>query len=68
MLAWGANLNAQDSEGYTPLHLTIKNIENDKSQAQALTTVSRLLQFGAKIDVKDKKNKEPLDYLEDYKD
>ena len=52
LLEHGANPNAEDNEGWTPLHLTSSNGHT--------TTVRLLLDRGASADVKNNKGRNPL--------
>jgi ankyrin repeat protein len=51
----GANPNAQNLNGLTPLHIAVKN--NDIQALQLLKS------FGARLDIPNKNNQTPLDYL-----
>lgn len=50
LLAWEPNLNIQDNEGLTPLHLAVRSVESMKT--------TRLVRFvmlrGAEKELKDK--------------
>lgn len=63
ILALGPDPNIQDVDGYTPLHLAVKNID------QVLTTrfIRYLLLKGARTDLKDRRGKLPIDYTQDIK-
>ena len=61
MLAWKPDLNKQDKEGYTPLHLDVKSVEI----LEYCRPVRALLIKGADPKIKDKKGKTPIDYVND---
>jgi ankyrin repeat protein len=61
LLAWKPELNKQDKEGYTPLHLAVKSVE----VLESCRPVRALLIKGANPKIKDKKGKTPLDYVND---
>jgi len=48
-LAWGADVNARDSAGLTPLHLAVMNIDQHKN----FSTIKKLIFKGANIKIKD---------------
>lgn len=56
----GANINCQNKEEYTPLHIAILKGEGRDD----LHIIKKLIQLGADINIKDKDNRTPLDYLE----
>ena len=52
LLAWGAEPNAADMAGYTPLHLALRDFEFD--QSKSLSTLRLLLNKGASLDIRDR--------------
>ena len=60
MIAWGADVNAVDFNGVTPLHLAIKSSDNLKSTR----SVRHLLIKGADRNATDHKGMTPLDIVE----
>lgn len=59
LLAWGADVNARDSAGFTPLHLAVKNIESHKKYS----TIKKLIFKGASTTVRDALGRIPLDLV-----
>jgi len=59
LIAWGADVNAQDSKGTTPLHLAVKAADKLKSTR----TVRHLLIKGANREAIDNFGKTPLDIV-----
>ena len=66
LLAWGAEVNAADMAGYTPLHLALRDFEFD--QSKSLSTLRLLLNKGASLDVRDSNFQLPEDYIKTYTD
>ena len=64
MLAWNIDLNVQDSQGLTPLHLAIQRVKHTNS----IRSVRALLNKGAVAMYRDKAGKSPKDYAEDLED
>ena len=60
LLALGANPNSLNQEIWTPLHLSVKSIENHGS----IKIVKSLLLEGANRGMVDKDKKTPIDYVE----
>jgi ankyrin repeat protein len=60
LLALNPKLDLQDSEGQTALHLAVKNADSLSSTR----CVRYLLIRGARTDIKDKKNKLAVDYID----
>jgi len=60
LLSWVTDLNDQDVEGYTPLHLAIKSVETLRSSRP----VRSLLIRGASRNVKDNLGKKPIDLID----
>lgn len=60
LLSWVDDLDDQDVEGYTPLHLAIKSVETLRSTRP----VRSLLIRGASRLVKDKAGRRPVDLVE----
>jgi ankyrin repeat protein len=58
-VAWKADLNAQDDNGLTPLHLAVRAADNLKSTR----SVRHLLIKGARKDVKDNFGRLPIDVV-----
>ena len=59
LLAWGPNLNAQDQDGFTPLHLAVKSVDT----VESTRPVRFLLIRGADKFVADNANNTPLDLV-----
>ena len=51
LLAWNPDVNIQDKEGYTPLHIAVKGVDLNES----CRPVRALLIKGADIDIIDNK-------------
>lgn len=64
LLAWVTQLEDKDVEGYTPLHLAIKSVE----QLRSTRPVRTLLVRGARRDAKDKTGRLPVDLLDQIND
>lgn len=60
LLSWVQDIDCQDVEGYTPLHLAVKSVETLKSSRPVRTLLIR----GASREVKDKNGKRPIDLVE----
>ena len=59
LLNYGADINAKNISGKTPLHLAI--------DGKRLEVIKKLLERGAAINIKDKEGKSPEDYFNDPK-
>lgn len=59
LLAWGAEINPQDSDGNTPLHLSI--IHAEKETNSRLTKI--LLLKGADRNIRNNKGLRPIDLI-----
>lgn len=59
LIKLGADVNTQDTNGQTPLHIAVEN--------KALEVIALLIRHGARLDMKDNQGKEPLEGLA-YKD
>jgi palmitoyltransferase ZDHHC13/17 len=60
IIAWNKELNDQDIEGYTPLHLAVKSVD----QLDSVRPVRILLMRGANRDIKDYRGRRPIDLVE----
>jgi hypothetical protein len=60
LLSWVKNLDDQDIEGFTPLHLAVKSVEALRSTRP----VRSLLIRGASRDMRDNSGKRPTDLVE----
>jgi len=58
LLAWGANPNVQDGNGYTPLHLAV---EESVPKYQEIYIVRLLLMNGADPRLMDAQSRTPVD-------
>ena len=58
-MAWNPDVNLQDKEGYTPLHLAVRSIES----LDSCRPIRALLIKGADSSLCDNKSKTPLDYV-----
>ena len=59
LLAWGADINAKDKAGYTPLHLAVKAAK--KTQTDYI--IIKLVMKGADRNLKDNLGRRPIDLL-----
>ena len=59
LLAWDSDVNALDSNGLSPLHLSIKSAEDLRSSR----SVRHLLIKGANRNVRDKQGRIPMDLV-----
>lgn len=61
LLSWNPDLNIQDKEGYTALHLAVRSVD----AIDSCRPVRALLVKGARLDIRDKKERVPFDYVKD---
>jgi ankyrin repeat protein len=61
LLAWSPNLDIQDTEGYSALHLAVKSVD----ELNSCRMIRALLIKGADASIKDKSDKVPFDYVDD---
>ena len=59
IIAWGGDLDAQDSKGLTPLHLAVKAYKDNRSSKG----IKQLLVKGANRSALDFETKKPVDYI-----
>ena len=59
--AWNPDVNIKDREGYSPLHLAVKNVD----AVESCRPVRALLIKGADINIRDNKLRLPFDYVQD---
>lgn len=64
LLAWGADVNAKDSSGNSPLHLAI----SEASKSKEYSTIKMLLFKGANVNTKDLTGRTPMDLLDNFLD
>ena len=62
-MAWNPDVNIQDKEGYTPLHLAVRSVD----ALESCRPVRALLIKGASTNIRDKKGNLPFDYVRDIK-
>jgi ankyrin repeat protein len=60
LLSWLDNIDDQDVEGYTPLHLAIKSVE----ALNSTRPVRSLLIRGASRNIRDKAGRRPIDVVD----
>jgi ankyrin repeat protein len=63
LLAWGPDLNKQDGDGLTPLHLAVKNVDVSENTR----SVRLILLRGASKSIKDKNGMIPMDLVQEIK-
>ena len=61
LLAWGADVNARDNIGFTPLHLAVKSVEHFPNTR----SIKELLIKGSDRNAVDKQGRKPIDLAED---
>ena len=61
LLAWNPKLDIGDNEGFTPMHIAVRSIDNFES----CRPIRSLLIQGASLNIRDKKNKLACDYSGD---
>jgi ankyrin repeat protein len=59
LLAWGADVNAKDSAGFTPLHLAVKDLEKH----QDFSTCKKLIFKGGNPNYRDHIGRRPIDFI-----
>ena len=59
IVAWGGNLNSQDTKGLTPLHLAVKSYKENRSTK----AIKQLLIKGADRNALDYMTQKPIDYV-----
>lgn len=59
IIAWGGDLDAQDSKGLSPLHLAVKSYKDSRSTKG----IKQLLIKGANRNALDFETRKPVDYL-----
>ena len=59
LISWGANINAMDAKGLSPLHCAVKAYQNKFGTR----TIKQLLIKGADRNALDHDNKRPCDYI-----
>ena len=64
LLAWGADVNASDSAGLTPLHLAVKDAEKHRTYS----TIKKLLFRGANPNTRDLIGRRPIDLTAPFAD
>jgi len=62
LLAWNPNVDAQDREGYTALHLAVRSVE----ELESTRPIRALLMKGANPIIKDKNGMIPFDHVENF--
>eukprot|EP00349_Pseudokeronopsis_sp_Brazil_P002034 CAMPEP_0202962044 /NCGR_PEP_ID=MMETSP1396-20130829/6144_1 /ASSEMBLY_ACC=CAM_ASM_000872 /TAXON_ID= /ORGANISM="Pseudokeronopsis sp., Strain Brazil" /LENGTH=274 /DNA_ID=CAMNT_0049682345 /DNA_START=281 /DNA_END=1105 /DNA_ORIENTATION=+ len=64
LLAWDAEVNAQDATGLTPLHMAVKVAETKED----VSTIKKLIFKGANTDIEDNWGLKPVDYTREIHD
>ena len=64
LLAWKPELDIQDNQGYTPLHLSI----NSSQSVNSTRAVRYLLTAGARKDIRDTKGNTAMDLIDNLSD
>jgi len=61
LLAWDPQLDIKDNEGFTPMHIAVRSVDNFES----CRPIRNLLIQGASLTIRDNKNKLASDYSDD---
>lgn len=61
-MAWNPDVNAQDKEGFTALHLAVRSVE----ELESTRPIRALLMKGANPNIRDNQGKLPIDYVENF--
>ena len=64
LLAWKARVDCTDKSGYTPLHLVLRDLEENESVAKQLIKI--LLSYNASLHARDRFYRVPMDYIKNY--